>query len=185
MKKKAIFHAPDSQYWDIRESKPIENKMETKNLFLNQAILTVDPLSGETTERHRLVRTSANYRLGMSPNDMEHDFGPSQTIPEHAMSIQDILHRASRGLPVKTRTPIYSDDDFPDLNKLDIAEKQELFERNQEFINKTRTELNKAEETKRKNAIEAKNKKLEGDTMKGTAPAASPPTDAGEHSEPA
>lgn len=56
---------------------------------------------------------------------------PSQTIPNEAMSIREILVRYSRGMPIDTRVPIYDEEnDLGSLNprKMDLADIQELRE---------------------------------------------------------
>lgn len=58
----------------------------------------------------------------------------SQTIPDQAMSIKEILERYARGLPIEQFKPHYDDDDvteddyLPDPRTLDLAERQELAE---------------------------------------------------------
>lgn len=62
---------------------------------------------------------------------MEVNTKPSLTIPDQSMTIREILERYARGLPLGgQKVPIYNgeDDDMPDLERLDISEKHELFE---------------------------------------------------------
>lgn len=58
---------------------------------------------------------------------------PSKTVPDQSMSIRKIMDRYASGLPVKARTrvPIYKGeaDDLPDLDKMDLAERQAALER--------------------------------------------------------
>ena len=170
MAKEVIFHAPDSQYWDIHEKKPLEAPAAVKGETVqNQAILVPDLTTGELVEKRRLMRTSANFRLGMSPDDFEYIEGISITVPDQAMSVPDLIARHNRGQSVKMRQPIYSDDEFPDLKTLDIAERQELAEQTNDFIKNTRSDLQKAEDMKRKKESDAKNKKIDG-TSDGPKP---------------
>jgi hypothetical protein len=66
----------------------------------------------------------------------------SQTIPGHALSIRQILDRFSRGqsLP-KTQNPIYTDEDYSELKRMDTMEKLDLLNQTNEFIQKTQNEL--------------------------------------------
>jgi hypothetical protein len=62
-------------------------------------------------------------------NDAEKDFQPSQTIPDQALSVRDILQRYANGLPLGgTNEPIWEgeDGDGIDPRRLDLAERQEL-----------------------------------------------------------
>lgn len=48
---------------------------------------------------------------------------PSQTIPNEALSIREILVRYSRGLPIDGKIPIYDEEnDLPDPRKMDLAD---------------------------------------------------------------
>lgn len=59
---------------------------------------------------------------------------PSETVPDQAMSVREILQRYARGLPLTEagRVPIWAespeDDDLPDIKTLDLAERQEIKE---------------------------------------------------------
>jgi hypothetical protein len=62
-------------------------------------------------------------------NDAEKDFQPSQTIPDQALSVREILQRYANGLPLGgTNEPIWEgeDGDGIDPRRLDLAERQEL-----------------------------------------------------------
>jgi len=56
---------------------------------------------------------------------------PSLTIPDQAMSIQEILRRYTSGLPIGgSRSPIFDEDnDLPELSKMDLADRQTAIER--------------------------------------------------------
>lgn len=72
---------------------------------------------------------------------------PSLTIPDQSMSVQDILDRFTRGLPIGgQRVPVYDElDDLPDIRTLDLAERQELSERyTQELADFRQNEAQKA-----------------------------------------
>jgi hypothetical protein len=62
-------------------------------------------------------------------NDAEKDFEPSQTIPDQALTVKEILTRYASGLPLGgSNEPIYEgeDGDGIDPRRLDLAERQEL-----------------------------------------------------------
>lgn len=49
---------------------------------------------------------------------------PSETEPDQAMSVREIISRYARGvsLDVKTYEPFYSDDEIPDIQSMDLEE---------------------------------------------------------------
>lgn len=58
--------------------------------------------------------------------------GISETVPDQAMSVRTIMDRFSRGMPIgQQKTEIWDphEDEFPDLDKMDLAERQEAIER--------------------------------------------------------
>lgn len=62
-------------------------------------------------------------------NDAESIFEPSQTIPDQALSVREILQRYANGLSLGgSNEPIYEgeDGDGIDPRRLDLAERQEL-----------------------------------------------------------
>lgn len=51
----------------------------------------------------------------------------SQTIPNEAMSIREIMVRYSRGLPIDSKVPVYDEEnDLPDMRTLDIIDIHEM-----------------------------------------------------------
>lgn len=89
------------------------------------------------------------------PKEYETNNLPSLTVPDQTMSIREIMDRFARGLPLDVRVPIYEgeESEFPDVNRLDLAEIQELTEQSRDerdyIINKFNIEQN-AKETKLK-----------------------------------
>lgn len=55
---------------------------------------------------------------------------PSLTVPDQSMSVQEILDRYARGLPIGgSRVPIFDEeDDMPDTTHMDLADIQMLKE---------------------------------------------------------
>lgn len=80
---------------------------------------------------------------------------PSMTLPDQSLSIPEIMERYSRGLNLgaNTRTEIYhgEDDEFPDLSRMDLVEREE-------YILNRRQEL---DDLKSKLESEAKQRQLE------------------------
>lgn len=77
-----------------------------------------------------IIRNMLNYRdhaeSGIYVDDERYTM-PSMTVPDQALSINDILLRHSRGLNLPQRIAEWDeDDDMPDLRTLDLSERQEL-----------------------------------------------------------
>lgn len=71
-----------------------------------------------------VVRSMLNY----VPKPGEVNTMPSMTVPDQCMSLQEILKRFARGLPVDGgRVPLYDEEnDLPDIRTLDLTERAEL-----------------------------------------------------------
>lgn len=70
--------------------------------------------------------------------------GISQTVPDQAMSVREILSRFAQGLPISgASVPMYDDPDgenddaegMPDLSRMDLSEIEELKRQTQDRIN--------------------------------------------------
>lgn len=88
----------------------------------------VDTSTGELTNipirKHKTWLTYTHIRNGYEKND-----GKGRTVPNQALSIEEIILRTQRGYPVdETYTTFYNgeDDDLPDLRRLDITQLHEL-----------------------------------------------------------
>lgn len=76
---------------------------------------------------------------------------PSQTIPNEAMSIREIMIRYSRGLPIDGKVPIFDEEnDLPDPRKLDLAEIQQLREEYEAELKQIKETQAKTEEARKK-----------------------------------
>lgn len=83
---------------------------------------------------------------------------PSQTIPNEAMSIREILVRYARGLPIDGKVPLYDEaNDLPDPRKLDLAEIQELREQYQAEIAEIKAKQEKYQSEQKRKEEEEKN----------------------------
>lgn len=68
--------------------------------------------------------------LTWTPSKGETSFRPSKTVPDQAMSIQEILRRYASGQPIGgMKVPLYEgEDEFPDPNTMDLVDRQEYTE---------------------------------------------------------
>lgn len=72
-----------------------------------------------------------HYNADLFNSDAEVNTQASLTIPDQSMSVSEIIKRFASGLPVLgEKVPIYDgeENDLPDLNHLDLADRQTLFE---------------------------------------------------------
>jgi len=69
---------------------------------------------------------------------------PSKTVPDQSLSIQEILKRYARGLPLSdTRTPLYEgEDEMPDIEKLDLAEREMLADQYRQELEEIKAKAN-------------------------------------------
>lgn len=86
-----------------------------------------------TLAREAMLKTAIKNPLNahLFDDPGEANYQPSLTIPDQAMSIREIMERYARGLPLdNVKVPIYNgeDDDFPDLAKMDLADRQAYIE---------------------------------------------------------
>lgn len=74
------------------------------------------------------IRTPYNSKA--YPKNYEVNTMPHMTIPDQTMSISEIMARYARGLPISgERVPVYNgEEDLPDLDRMDLAERQEALE---------------------------------------------------------
>lgn len=102
-----------------------------------------------------LFRSQYNFTLGDVRKDVEDPIGPSETIPDQSIPLNVLLQRHVRGLPVTSHTPTYSDEELPDVQKMDLTERAELAQE----VSKTIATYREAA----KNAELAEQKKAERD----------------------
>lgn len=84
---------------------------------------------------------------------------PSKTVPNQAMSIDEIIKRTQKGLPVTgVKIPLYNETDdgiLPDLRRLDISELHELKKRMAQAEKEIRKQLAEDEEKRQLEETEA------------------------------
>lgn len=119
------------------------------------------------------------------PKQYERNNGVSQTIPDQTMSVRELLERYARGLPISgAKQPVYHGEEYvPDLNRMDLAEIQELKDN-------TKTRIDELKSKATQEAAEAKAKKYpkktaspeggrEGDKNQNSGSAGQPPAGTG------
>lgn len=90
------------------------------------------------------------------PKKHESSSKPSMTIPDQSLSIRELYDRFQSGLPLQgVKDAVYygEDDDFPDLAKMDLADREN-------YIKGVREELEEFK-TKRSAQIDAKRREKE------------------------
>ena len=71
---------------------------------------------------------------------------PSKTTPDMSLTLKELVTRHSRGIPVPTFKPVYSDDPLlPDLNRLTPMDVQDLSRQISDYI--AESQLSKEPET--------------------------------------
>lgn len=85
-----------------------------------------------------------SYNYDHTKNKGELNTLPSETIPNQSMSIQEILSRWTRGLPMTgAKVPVYNGDDLlPDLKKMDLVELDELKRSVKDGVKNAKDKLN-------------------------------------------
>lgn len=86
---------------------------------------------------------------------------PSKTVPDETLTVRQMLERHTRGLPVhasQKQAVYHGDVDLPDMERLELEDKQEILENAQQNITDIKDRLNK-KAAKQKAAKEAAAKK--------------------------
>lgn len=132
----------------------------------NIGISMIDPMTGE------YEKAGKNDNPGYDGYHI-----PSDTVPGMAMSIQDLLRRHAAGLPLDgQRVPFYEGDEnmedselqgHPDLSKMDLVDRQEYIESQQQRLDDLRKKF--ANEKAQKSAIAERIKAQKADQGKEDA----------------
>jgi len=99
----------------------------------------------------RKIKNHLTYSV--EDRQQERNTQPSKTIPDQTMSVQEIMDRFARGLPIDgAKLAIYhgEEDDMPDLERMDLSEKHELLEAARKEVEEQRKKLNRMAEAKRR-----------------------------------
>lgn len=106
-----------------------------------------------TLKSSPIIRT--HYFKGFV-NDNERSVLPSLTIPDQSMSVETIMSRHARGLPLLgANVPQFHGEDIeiPELRKLDLSEIDELKRQNMQLIREKQMALQQDQERKRRKRI--------------------------------
>lgn len=93
--------------------------MAKKDILLEETPIVVSPT--------HYIRTSLNY--DPSEFDVFEYVDPvSETVPDQVMDLRELLQRSTSGIPIPTRADGYSEEDYPDIWKMDEFELAEFRE---------------------------------------------------------
>lgn len=100
--------------------------------------------------------------------------GASVTIPDQTMSMRTLIDRYRRGMPLEMRmkNPLFYNGEFPDLEKMDLSEIQQLKKQVNEDVKRMKQDLESQEEYKRlqkANELQQKIKALQEEVDKTKA----------------
>lgn len=102
------------------------------------------------------------YKYDHTKQKYAHNTKPSMTVPQMALSIREIVDKFTRGVPVPSRTPSYSDEFIPDIDTLDFVERDALHEASIARVQELNDEL-KAHKSARLKREQEKLKKEEAE----------------------
>lgn len=60
--------------------------------------------------------------------NFEHPTGESLTVPDMTMSLQELVSRNIRGLPIPGHQPSYNDEFIPDIKHMDLTERDDYID---------------------------------------------------------
>lgn len=109
-----------------------------------------EPITSSPVPTVAMTPFKTNYNAWAFPVRYETNDKPSLTVPDQTMSVQQIVSRYQRGLPISgQKVPVYYGDDenYVDLDKMDLEEIHELIGRNRQTITQLRDKL-KTRDTK-------------------------------------
>lgn len=88
-------------------------------------------------------RSSFNYIVKKTEQEIKSTLEPSQTVPDMTLSLQELVSRYTRGQSVATFTPVYygEEEEFADVSRMDPLERLEYARYIREKIADTRTSL--------------------------------------------
>lgn len=110
----------------------------------------------------------------------EKPYGPSMAVPDQSMTVQEILKRYARGLPLGgAKVPTYEDEELegmPDVKHMDLAEREEYFDIVKQSIERTKKSFNENATKTKKQSNVAPTSVVPGGTNPATPPAQPPGT---------
>lgn len=118
------------------------------------------------------MKFKTEYNQEEFPRVQEKNETPSMSIPDMSLSVQELLRRFSNGMPIVGNNPgsyDYEDNEseeheflLPNLEAMDIYEREQLLIKVREMVENTRAEINENLRIQREKAIvEAKEKEFQ------------------------
>jgi len=95
-----------------------------------------------------------NYNAEEFPARPERNSGEVVTQPDMAMTVQEMLERHKRGLPVEAgKVPIWmGEEELPDLSKMDLVDRQAFVEMVADKLADIKEKIRQADELKKQKA---------------------------------
>lgn len=89
------------------------------------------------------IKFNTPYNREDKPHYKEYNEDPSETIPGQTMTVLEMVERYRKGLPVEAgKIPIYNGEEpLPDLNDMDLADRQLVIEHYAEQLLEIRQRL--------------------------------------------
>lgn len=111
----------------------------------------------QTKQQRPIVVNSINYKPDFSKGETTDK--PSETQPNQALSMKQILQRYASGESLGGQTPIYHDDEQGeqegiDFRTLDLVDIEERLEESTEIIKKAEKERKEAQAKKKKQLLQ-------------------------------
>jgi hypothetical protein len=136
----------------------------------------INRLENAKTERFKTQWNAKNTVIGfiegnqedikLFPEKYEVNTQPSKTVPDQSLSVQEILRRYARGLPLSdVKTPIYEGEEtyHPDLSKMDLADREAYLDEQVEKLRLLKQDLKARSEEIKKNREETTKKQKEAE----------------------
>lgn len=135
------------------------------------------------------VRTGYNP-FNYTPQEQT-QFAPTLTVPDQTLSMREIMHRYSRGLPIEPgRIGTYDNEDldapfYPDLEKLDYAVREHYIAQAQAELRELRVKTRNEKKQKETEFLQKTKKSENGqnEPSAGIAAAAADGADAGDQAQ--
>jgi len=107
-----------------------------------------------THTSHPITRPVTAATARFRPLSLEVNNEKTKTIPDQALSVQEIMRRWANGMPMEGAQPVfYEDDELPDLKKMDLEEVAQLAMENTEYLAKHKKDADEKFRKKQKQDI--------------------------------
>jgi len=106
-----------------------------------KTMLGVTDADGNAAPIRRLIIQSVITYSPDTIDNFENVDPHSLTVPDMAMSLQEIMEKFTQGGTLLGHDPVYYDDEFPDISKMDYFDLQQMMEDNQSELSVIKAEL--------------------------------------------